>query len=126
MRPADDKYSLVLDECGQLQSSMTYLPIQLSYATTAGHEGVFVSNSWLDLVVIDSIRFLHSLDLSASAASCVRIDPAELFPAGSLDSKVQLSAHHLTRRYKVLRQLGDGTYGSVWKAVNRQSGEVVS
>ena len=29
-------------------------------------------------------------------------------------------------RYKVYRQLGDGTYGSVWKAVNRQTNEVVA
>jgi len=29
-------------------------------------------------------------------------------------------------RYKVTKQLGDGTYGSVLKAVNRQSGEIVS
>jgi male germ cell-associated kinase len=29
-------------------------------------------------------------------------------------------------RYKITTQLGDGTYGSVVKAVNRQSGEVVS
>eukprot|EP00245_Coleochaete_scutata_P016282 TRINITY_DN752_c0_g2_i1.p1 TRINITY_DN752_c0_g2~~TRINITY_DN752_c0_g2_i1.p1 ORF type:complete len:485 (-),score=79.85 TRINITY_DN752_c0_g2_i1:765-2219(-) len=29
-------------------------------------------------------------------------------------------------RYKVLKQLGDGTYGSVWKAVNRATNEVVA
>ena len=29
-------------------------------------------------------------------------------------------------RYKVLKQLGDGTYGSVWKATNRQTNEVVA
>mmetsp|Transcript_36736 Transcript_36736/g.87291 ORF Transcript_36736/g.87291 Transcript_36736/m.87291 type:complete len:248 (-) Transcript_36736:1261-2004(-) len=29
-------------------------------------------------------------------------------------------------RYKVIKQLGDGTYGSVWKAVNRQTNEVVA
>ena len=29
-------------------------------------------------------------------------------------------------RYKVYRQLGDGTYGSVWKAVNKQTNEVVA
>lgn len=29
-------------------------------------------------------------------------------------------------RYRVLKQLGDGTYGAVWKAVNRQTNEVVS
>ena len=29
-------------------------------------------------------------------------------------------------RYKVYRQLGDGTDGSVWKAVNRQTNEVVA
>ena len=28
-------------------------------------------------------------------------------------------------RYTVLQQLGDGTYGSVWKAVNRDNNEVV-
>lgn len=29
-------------------------------------------------------------------------------------------------RYKVVKQLGDGTYGAVWKAINRQTSEVVS
>ncbi|GAX76513.1 hypothetical protein CEUSTIGMA_g3959.t1 [Chlamydomonas eustigma] len=29
-------------------------------------------------------------------------------------------------RYKVVKQLGDGTYGTVWKAINRQSNEVVA
>lgn len=29
-------------------------------------------------------------------------------------------------RYKVVKQLGDGTYGAVWKAVNRQTNEVVA
>lgn len=28
-------------------------------------------------------------------------------------------------RYKILKQLGDGTYGSVTKAVNVQTGEIV-
>jgi len=28
-------------------------------------------------------------------------------------------------RYKITKQLGDGTYGSVLKAVNRQTNEVV-
>ncbi len=28
-------------------------------------------------------------------------------------------------RYKVSKQLGDGTYGSVIKAINKSSGEVV-
>ena len=29
-------------------------------------------------------------------------------------------------RYKITKQLGDGTYGTVFKAANRQSGEIVS
>jgi protein kinase len=29
-------------------------------------------------------------------------------------------------RYKVTRQLGDGTYGTVWKAVSRATGETVA
>lgn len=28
-------------------------------------------------------------------------------------------------RYRVTEQLGDGTYGSVWKAINRETNEVV-
>lgn len=28
-------------------------------------------------------------------------------------------------RYKALSQLGDGSYGSVWKAIHRETGEVV-
>jgi len=28
-------------------------------------------------------------------------------------------------RYKIVKPLGDGTYGSVLKAVNRQTGEIV-
>lgn len=30
------------------------------------------------------------------------------------------------QRYRISKQLGDGTYGSVFKAVNRQTGEVVA
>lgn len=30
------------------------------------------------------------------------------------------------QRYRVTTQLGDGTYGSVFKATNRQTGEVVA
>ncbi len=30
------------------------------------------------------------------------------------------------QRYKVTKQLGDGTYGSVFKAVNKQTREVVA
>ncbi|KAK9805401.1 hypothetical protein WJX73_001324 [Symbiochloris irregularis] len=29
-------------------------------------------------------------------------------------------------RYKILKQLGDGTYGSVWKAINNQTNDVVA
>jgi serine/threonine protein kinase len=29
-------------------------------------------------------------------------------------------------RYKVMKQLGDGTYGSVWKAVNNENNEIVA
>jgi len=29
-------------------------------------------------------------------------------------------------RYKLQRQLGDGTYGTVWKATNRATGETVA
>lgn len=32
---------------------------------------------------------------------------------------------HTHNRYKVVKQLGDGTYGCVWKAANKQTGEVV-
>lgn len=28
-------------------------------------------------------------------------------------------------RYKVIKEVGDGTFGSVWRAINKQTGEVV-
>uniref|UniRef100_A0A2P2MHL2 Cyclin-dependent kinase F-4 n=1 Tax=Rhizophora mucronata TaxID=61149 RepID=A0A2P2MHL2_RHIMU len=29
-------------------------------------------------------------------------------------------------RYKLIKEVGDGTFGSVWRAINKQSGEVVA
>ncbi|XP_042505141.1 cyclin-dependent kinase F-4 isoform X1 [Macadamia integrifolia] len=29
-------------------------------------------------------------------------------------------------RYKIIKEVGDGTFGSVWRAINKQSGEVVA
>jgi protein kinase len=29
-------------------------------------------------------------------------------------------------RYKVIKELGDGTYGIVWKAINRSTNEIVA
>jgi serine/threonine protein kinase len=28
-------------------------------------------------------------------------------------------------RYKIIKEVGDGTFGSVWRAINKQTGEVV-
>ncbi|RWW37377.1 hypothetical protein BHE74_00057526, partial [Ensete ventricosum] len=28
-------------------------------------------------------------------------------------------------RYMVIKEVGDGTFGTVWRAINKQSGEVV-
>ena len=29
-------------------------------------------------------------------------------------------------RYKIIKEVGDGTFGSVWRAINKQTGEIVS
>lgn len=29
-------------------------------------------------------------------------------------------------RYNLIKEVGDGTFGSVWRAINKQTGEVVS
>jgi protein kinase len=29
-------------------------------------------------------------------------------------------------RYKIITEVGDGTFGSVWRAINKESGEVVA
>lgn len=29
-------------------------------------------------------------------------------------------------RYMLIKEVGDGTFGSVWRAINKQTGEVVS
>jgi serine/threonine protein kinase len=41
-----------------------------------------------------------------------------------VDSLNSILSHGFPR-YKVVKQLGDGTYGNVWKAINRQTDEVV-
>lgn len=28
-------------------------------------------------------------------------------------------------RYKIIKEVGDGTFGSVWRAINKQTGEIV-
>ena len=45
-----------------------------------------------------------------------------LVGAGTVGAFGSLSSMN---RYKITKQLGDGTYGSVLKGVNRQTGEVV-
>ena len=30
----------------------------------------------------------------------------------------------LTLRYKLIKEVGDGTFGSVWRAINKKTGEV--
>jgi len=32
----------------------------------------------------------------------------------------------MNSRYKLIKEVGDGTFGSVWRAINKQTGEVVS
>lgn len=29
-------------------------------------------------------------------------------------------------RYQIIKEVGDGTFGTVWRAINKLSGEVVS
>lgn len=40
-------------------------------------------------------------------------------------SQFMLKLFHLWYRYKVIKEVGNGTFGSVWRALNKQSGEVV-
>lgn len=35
------------------------------------------------------------------------------------------SYHNGQCRYKVIKEVGNGTFGSVWRALSKQSGEVV-
>lgn len=32
----------------------------------------------------------------------------------------------VTSRFNLIKEVGDGTFGSVWRAINKQTGEVVS
>jgi hypothetical protein len=32
---------------------------------------------------------------------------------------------HASIRYNIIKEVGDGTFGSVWRAINKESGEVV-
>ena len=57
---------------------------------------------------------LESIDFNGEEAA-----PSALIPA-------LLGAAARMNRYKVIKALGDGTYGTVSKAVNRASGEIVA
>ena len=53
--------------------------------------------------------------------------PTLPYPTSTSDRTHYLYTTQRTmNRYKITKQLGDGTYGSVLKAVNRQSGEIVA
>lgn len=32
---------------------------------------------------------------------------------------------YVLSRYKLIKEVGNGTFGSVWRAINKQTGEVV-
>ena len=63
--------------------------------------------------------------------ACLRLFNHVLYFSLSVRQKLILNSNPTKlktemNRYKVTKQLGDGTYGSVLKAVNRQTGEVVA
>jgi hypothetical protein len=39
---------------------------------------------------------------------------------------LRFSSFFPKQRYKLIKEVGDGTFGSVWRAINKQSSEVVS
>lgn len=39
---------------------------------------------------------------------------------------VHMSKSFGLNRYTIIKEVGDGTFGSVWRAINKQIGEVVS
>ncbi|CAL9210749.1 unnamed protein product [Musa hybrid cultivar] len=49
----------------------------------------------------------------------------EVLPSVSLSSEVHFN-HKCFIRYRVAKEVGDGTFGTVWQAINKQSGEVVA
>ncbi|CAL9125085.1 unnamed protein product [Musa acuminata var. zebrina] len=49
----------------------------------------------------------------------------EVLPSVSLSSEVNFN-HKCFIRYRVAKEVGDGTFGTVWQAINKQSGEVVA
>lgn len=51
-----------------------------------------------------------------------------IFPCFLLDLPFYLFIFKflVERRYKLIKEVGDGTFGSVWRAINKQTGEVVS
>ncbi|RDX92332.1 Cyclin-dependent kinase F-4, partial [Mucuna pruriens] len=53
----------------------------------------------------------------------MRVD-RDVFPL--LDKKCCFVFHGTMERYKLIKEVGDGTFGSVWRAINKQTGEVVA
>lgn len=44
----------------------------------------------------------------------------------SISFNKSLEASEKMERYKIIKEIGDGTFGSVWRALNKQSGEIVA
>lgn len=67
-------------------------------------------------MVVNVFRLLVNIEVSISLFSC--------HPFAKKVSSWSVIA--TMERYKIIKEVGNGTFGSVWRALNKQSGEVVA
>ncbi|KAL0329871.1 UNVERIFIED_CONTAM: Cyclin-dependent kinase F-4 [Sesamum radiatum] len=112
------------------------MPFPLPVVLDSNIKRLTLSRTWSKFApgqIATSTGFFHSRKFSTGGFSALEI--FFLFPLSivlseklcSSDQYRRLNAYHNGQcRYKVIKEVGNGTFGSVWRALSKQSGEVVA
>ncbi|KAL0312365.1 UNVERIFIED_CONTAM: Cyclin-dependent kinase F-4 [Sesamum radiatum] len=110
------------------------MPFPLPVVLDSNTKRLTLSRTWSKFApgqIATSTGFFHSRKFSTGGFSALEI--FFLFPLSivlseklcSSDQYRRLNAYHNGQcRYKVIKEVGNGTFGSVWRALSKQSGEV--
>ncbi|KAK6158517.1 hypothetical protein DH2020_005831 [Rehmannia glutinosa] len=100
------------------------MPFPLPVVLHFEFKGLILSRTWSEFAsgqIATSTGFFHSRKFSIGGFSSLETFFLFLLSI-ALSEKPFLSGQYT--RYKVIKEVGNGTFGSVWRALNKQSGEV--
>ncbi|KAK6158521.1 hypothetical protein DH2020_005835 [Rehmannia glutinosa] len=99
------------------------MPFPLPVVLHFEFKGLILSRTWSEFAsgqIATSTGFFHSRKFSIGGFSS--LETFLFLLSIALSEKPFLSGQYT--RYKVIKEVGNGTFGSVWRALNKQSGEV--